>query len=320
MLGLEQRMNKYVCYPIQRRLPESVSPNLISLFNLFFTWIAFGLAAGAPYLTPLEGMFARIAAGFFIWGYMVTDNLDGIHARATGQTSRLGEFMDHGLDASNIPLVAATLVITIGLEPITLVFGIGILSLVFVSQLAQQNLTGRFEGNAGPDALVLVGASMCAIAVLLAFVPREAVWLDYLFNSFVTFCIAVAGGYVILYMRQCPQMLPQLAGFIGLSVLLGVLRWAEVLSDVGVSLLLVAVCFRTGASFVLSTMLDRKYSGFDPLVSIVIGVVVIAGAALPRGSIVMIILPGVALIVLAVKTVLDARRALAKTEAEAAAA
>ena len=37
-------------------------------------------------------------ASAFIFGYIVMDNLDGKHARATGQTSKIGNMLDHGVD------------------------------------------------------------------------------------------------------------------------------------------------------------------------------------------------------------------------------
>lgn len=80
--------------------PTCIHPNLISLtaFLGVFAPICFAMISHlqAP-LQPLPGYWQLIlAAGYLI--YETLDELDGIHARSTGQTSRLGAFIDDAID------------------------------------------------------------------------------------------------------------------------------------------------------------------------------------------------------------------------------
>ncbi len=56
---------------------------------------------------------ALIGAGVGMLLSMIGDSLDGMHARRTDQCSKLGEMMDHWLDAIIVPLT--TLGITVAL-------------------------------------------------------------------------------------------------------------------------------------------------------------------------------------------------------------
>jgi phosphatidylserine synthase len=52
-------------------------------------------------------VWLRVGYSACLTVYCVLDNLDGQHARSTGQTSKLGELLDHCTDALIIPLYGA---------------------------------------------------------------------------------------------------------------------------------------------------------------------------------------------------------------------
>lgn len=79
---------------ILEAIPESVAPNAITIFGqmcvIAAVFFAYAASAGN---TPLY-----LVSALLMMTYMSADNLDGPHARRTGQSSALGEFLDHGLD------------------------------------------------------------------------------------------------------------------------------------------------------------------------------------------------------------------------------
>jgi len=93
------------------RIPASITPNTLTIVGQIcgvLSAVATGAAvAGAP-------IFYLVSA-FLLMAYLTFDNIDGAHARRTGQTSSLGEFLDHGLDgiASAAILIVTGMVLTI---------------------------------------------------------------------------------------------------------------------------------------------------------------------------------------------------------------
>lgn len=87
------------------RIPARISPNTITVLGQAFAVMAvlatYSAVHGAPWMFPV--------ASLFLFCYVSCDNLDGPHARNTGQSSPLGEFLDHGLDGI---ASAATLICT----------------------------------------------------------------------------------------------------------------------------------------------------------------------------------------------------------------
>src|SRR5689334_21971129 len=75
-------------------LPRSLKPNTITLVAEACAI----LAAFATAIAVRERPIFYLASGALLLTYMTADNLDGQHARRTGQSSSLGEFLDHGLD------------------------------------------------------------------------------------------------------------------------------------------------------------------------------------------------------------------------------
>src|SRR5579884_3754966 len=87
LLGFYQRLfwNRLV-----EALPAALAPNAITLAGEGCAVLAAvataGAVAGHRWLYPLSALL--------LLAYMTGDNIDGPHARRTGQTSALGEFLD----------------------------------------------------------------------------------------------------------------------------------------------------------------------------------------------------------------------------------
>jgi phosphatidylglycerophosphate synthase len=121
---LEHFLYSKICDPIARILPQRlITPNHITLLNVAIAWSSFLAVAWAQFIQEQEGLEGNssvmrlrcIAAGLIVV-HVVLDSLDGTYARYSKQTSDIGEILDHGLDAMNVQLISAGLVIAMGFE------------------------------------------------------------------------------------------------------------------------------------------------------------------------------------------------------------
>ena len=93
---------RWLIEPLLPLIPRSVTPNAIThtghLLNLVgtATLLALWPKRGWPFA------FAAVLVQLYIW----CDNVDGAHARRTGQCSALGELLDHGLDSLNVAYIS----------------------------------------------------------------------------------------------------------------------------------------------------------------------------------------------------------------------
>jgi phosphatidylglycerophosphate synthase len=102
------------------RIPASITPNSLTIVGQ----ICGVLSAVATYGAAVGGVpFLYLVSTFLLLAYLTFDNIDGAHARRTGQTSPLGEFLDHGLDglASTAALVLTGYVLGLHTDPILMV-------------------------------------------------------------------------------------------------------------------------------------------------------------------------------------------------------
>ena len=90
-----------VLMPLVRSLPASITPNQVTVFGQAVIWTSFVVAVT---IGPAPAVLAATALAYVL--YVVADCIDGEFARHTRRTSRLGELLDHGLDAISLPLAA----------------------------------------------------------------------------------------------------------------------------------------------------------------------------------------------------------------------
>ena len=90
--------------PMVRALPRQITPNQLTLLGHACLWASavaalFSSDHGPPVLLTL-------ALGYT--AYNLADTLDGLYARHSGRTSRIGELLDHGLDPVSLGAVLLT--------------------------------------------------------------------------------------------------------------------------------------------------------------------------------------------------------------------
>ena len=208
--------------PIARRLPHSLHPNYItvtgfifSLTTLFFVWLV------------LHGhRIGYLGACVCFLAWFAADNVDGRHARRTGQASRLGEFLDHWFDLFTSLIVTFTAVMFLRLDGIWLMVLAGIISTGYFASMWEQRHSGVFhieEVGANEAVVVLV-----SLYVVLFYLP-DASWLVWgqqaLSAATVVLAIVLLAGSwtVIAAIRRCKgpvwEFLPVVLASIALSVI-----------------------------------------------------------------------------------------------------
>jgi phosphatidylglycerophosphate synthase len=261
----EQWVISSLCRPASRRLTRRVHPNTITLINQCVSWSVFVALVIAPTVTSGFALTLRLAAIIGVWLSMFLDCLDGCHARETGQSSPLGEILDHGLDAINIPLVSAGVTITLSLDPFTSVVMVLLSAIIYYSQVLLYGRTGLFVSPPmpGTDAQAIVGATLLPISLMLYWAPTGAEWV-------LTCCLVYAWIAVLLQGRtlwyflvyQGPFLKKGACFFISLSAI-ALLFCLTNVGEIATMLAITAVSFRFSASQVMYAVSRNKSSGRD---------------------------------------------------------
>lgn len=133
---------KRIVDPVVARLPARLHPNTIThvghLANLL------GLLAVIVFHPPGPSLVYLVPA-VTLHLYNFCDNADGAHARRTGQTSPLGELLDHGLDLLNVGYIAALSAFALGATPIVTVAMVTCITGAAAAVYLEQAETGVFQ-------------------------------------------------------------------------------------------------------------------------------------------------------------------------------
>ncbi|MFO0724246.1 MAG: CDP-alcohol phosphatidyltransferase family protein [Myxococcota bacterium] len=262
---VEPWLLKNLCEPLVKRIPARISPNMITMANAVVMFTMFGLGAASPRLEPAPRMWALFGAAVAMFTGMILDSLDGMHARRTKQTSKLGEFLDHWLDAIHIPLVSGTLGLMLEVHPIVLgmimLLGAGI----YHAQLALYYRTAKFVSppTSGMEAQVIGTAVLALTGVMFYFAPRYTPWVSWtVWLIALTAIWAQVRQWWFFYGRLDRKLdgilsfVLQAAALFGLYYLTGLGRLSFVLA---VALL----SFRCSGTYVLRTLAKHSYDGQD---------------------------------------------------------
>lgn len=185
MLSLFKR---YLWTPLIPHIPASVSPNAITYCGIVCVLLAVLCALLAPTVSGL----LWYASALLLFLYCNFDNLDGAHARRTGQTSRLGEVLDHGLDglATGAFFLISALILSPDVRVRCLIVMLGMLgySITFFEQFHRGKLVIPALGQ-------LEGTLAVGFAEVLCGVFHEPSWL----RLSRTFNLGDAFGLVIVF-------------------------------------------------------------------------------------------------------------------------
>ena len=168
----QNTLTKYIWNPILDHLPASLKPNTITVIGALFML--------------LSVVFIRLGCGGENWGFilaaictfvaMAGDNVDGPHARRTGQSSKLGEYLDHWLDSINSVIVNLCIAFALGLQGWMLLMYLVSITVAFFATIWEHHHTGVFHsGRMGTNEglLAIIGL------YLLLFVYYPNPWFSY---------------------------------------------------------------------------------------------------------------------------------------------
>lgn len=168
----QQWLTQSIWIPLAHKLPANLKPNTISvsgalcmLASLFFLPLV------------IQGnRWGFLGAAICTLLYFVADNVDGPHARNTGQTSPLGEYLDHWLDSVSGAVLTLFSAICLGLSGEMLLLVVSTVALAYYATLWEQHESGVFHsGRLGSNEGILVTVGL----YLLLFAFHGAPWLAY---------------------------------------------------------------------------------------------------------------------------------------------
>jgi len=154
-------------------IPKALPPECIVLLGFFFS-----AAAGIAFSQAENYVYAGLLGSLFVYGNLVSDYMDGRHARATGQCRNGGEILDHFFD----PLSFAVIVIGIGSSVNRLDLSIALILGIY--------------GNA---ALVFQEAMIMGVLTLKKIGPNEARLLFIGYGFLVWWQQSASFGVIFLY-------------------------------------------------------------------------------------------------------------------------
>ncbi len=262
-------LRRRIIGPVSTFVPDSVHPNLISMVTPVFALLSFMFAALAPGATPGYALLFRVLAGILMFCSMLTDHVDGLHARRTNQTSKYGEALDHWFDALHVPLAAAGIAVTLGASGWLLASVIITAGGVYNAQLILYYDTKKFiyPPTGGAWAQVMLSVAYVLVGLIYFFGPSTQ---PYFITATEVFMWLVVVGNI----RNIFFYLPRLARrawvpslFIALSfALTGALSIVS-LPDTGpfLAILLCVASLRINGRWILSTIVDQRYAGIDYL-------------------------------------------------------
>jgi len=191
-------------------VPRKLTANFITLISSLFMWAIYYLSINVGLLEPtaLAGVFALL-----LQIYVLGDHLDGMHAKNTGTSSPLGEFMDHYFDIYNTAIFTLAYFILLDIH-LPLYFNLMIwLSFVAVAATMVEELERDelYFGTFGTLEAIFVTTALllsCMIPEVLQFWKEGKI---YGVNSYwILIFFGVVGlvgttGDILVRLKTCPK-------------------------------------------------------------------------------------------------------------------
>jgi phosphatidylglycerophosphate synthase len=266
----ERTIIKTLCEPLLPHIPHSVHPNQISLVTHVVSWITAILAVSSPLLSPMGRSMALVGASIGMLFSMIGDCVDGMHARRSNQCSKLGEMMDHWLDAIIVPLVTIGISYALEVPAWALVVVNVTAAMVYNSQLILYHHTGRFvhpDTTSGVEAQFGVSVGYMAMAVFFYYVDRHARWLDIAIGLVCVLAVFVQMRCNAFYYVRLKSLTWKQLPFALFTTGFGALFLLGAIDAYAFAAACVFISFRICGTYVLSTIIKRPYGGTDWLIA-----------------------------------------------------
>lgn len=151
-------LKRFFWGPIIPRIPDHFSANTLTIMGTVLSASAYAMTA----LVPATRVTCAVAA-LLVFAYLTLDNLDGAHARRTGTSSPLGEFLDHWLDSLNLSFLFAGCIHTWQITDDRAVIVMMVAVLSYTMTFWEQKVAGRIH-------MAMVGNVEGIVAVVLFYV------------------------------------------------------------------------------------------------------------------------------------------------------
>jgi len=262
----EPLLIKTLCEPLLPHLPATLQPNTISLITHGVVWVTAFLAVYSVHMSRIGQAVALTAAGIGMFLSMIGDCIDGLHARRTNQCTKLGELLDHWLDAIVLPLATVGITCALEMSPLAMVVVNVTAAMVYNSQLILYHHTGRFvvaEPATGPEAQFGLSLGYVACAVFFYYVDRHQPWLDLAFGAVAVIGVVVQMRCNNFYYRQLGRSIVEHFYFVGLCFAYGALYLLDIIGLHVFLLTVVFISFRICGTYVLMTIVKERFHGND---------------------------------------------------------
>ena len=237
---LTRHLHAPLFVPLVRVLPRRITPNMVTVFGHAAVWITFVVALSRQ--QPGAWIFASLGVAYLT--YALADCIDGMFARHTGRTSRLGELLDHGFDAISLPLVSLGVGIATRLPAwLVLASTAAVAFMVFATFVHGYRVGYVVLGGIGSlEGIVVAGFTCLAISVFGIEAFTTPVLLGLSLAGWLA--IAIVGGSFVALVSM-PRLVRYPSDFIVLGLLCAaVIAWYRYgqLAVAMAGLLFVAVC------------------------------------------------------------------------------
>merc|ERR1712086_834406 len=260
-VGFEKWLIDSLCKPVLEWTPACVSPNAISMANFCVTLTILILSIQrSP--SPEMQLFYSVCCGVGMVISMILDCLDGMQARKTDQCSKLGEVLDHALDAVSVPISVASVGFGAGMFAtgvrLPMATGMVLSTTVYNAQLILYHHTGKFlhsditTGTEGQFALGLTHVGFGLWEYIL--VKMELPLQTHTYGTWAYCLISVLATIRVLWF-YIEKLIP-----------LGV--WQpyfiyNCIDSVALAVLVAILSFRVNGTFVIKTCVKESFDGVD---------------------------------------------------------
>lgn len=274
--SIEPFIIKRVCEPLLEWVPRSVHPNTISLLNHLVSWVVVWLAIFSSRLGPVGRPAVLVLVGAGVFATMVLDCLDGMQARRTNRCSKLGELLDHWLDAIHVPLTSIAVVMALELPPWAIAAIVIPAAGCYNAQLVLYHHRGVFvqPPASGVDAQFAASVLFFLMAAAFALVPPDTAWLEWAIVGAVWLAIVLQLRLNLFFYVRLKGLVVHHLKFVLASAAFAALYLVGAIDAIAFVLAATFVSFRLTGSYVLSTIVGRRYGGMD--YGIFVGIALIA--------------------------------------------
>lgn len=264
---LTPHFKRWVWAPLVDKIPDQVSANTLTIMGTVLSATAFAVMV----LFPVTRVTCAIAA-LLVFGYLTLDNIDGAHARRTGTSSPLGEFLDHWLDSLNLSFlfVGAIYAWEIPADRAVIVMMLAVLS--YTMTFWEQKVTNRIHmaaiGNVEGIFMVVLFYAAGAIFGPQQLIHRELIFGQTIIDIFWYSAISSTALTSLLPMLRVRKNLRDVLEIVGPVAALGLWYKFGEISALSVCHVLMLMSPALAGRMLIARVTDQEGLGPDRILQI----------------------------------------------------